>query len=261
MRKSTAHIWHHGSMSTPRELARVRTIAEIRRLAWEHLEQHGAAALSLRAIARELGIVSSAIYRYVPSRDDLLTLLITEGYRDLADTVEQALSDLPGGDEAPGRERWLVASHALRGWAVRRPAAWSLLYGSPVPGYSAPPQETTPDGTRVVLRLGAVLSTALDRGEVTAVVGPLSGTPGLTPALANELRTVGGEVEGGLADAVAPAAVAQVIAGWTALLGAVSSEVFGQLGRHPFGDPDVFARVQLATIADLVGLREVASAP
>lgn len=248
-------------MSTPRELARVRTLAEIRRLAWEHLEEHGAAALSLRAIARELGIVSSAIYRYVPSRDDLLTLLITEGYRDLADDVERALADLPGGEAAPGRVQWLTASHALRSWAIRRPAAWSLLYGSPVPGYSAPPQETTPEGTRVVLRLGAILSAALARGEVSAVVGPLSGGPELPPALAADLRVVGGDVEGGLDDDVAPAAVAQVIAGWTALLGAVSSEVFGQLGRDPLGEPEVFARVQLATIADAVGLRDLERAP
>ncbi len=248
-------------MSTPRELARVRTLAEIRRLAWRHLEQHGAAALSLRAIARELGIVSSAIYRYVPSRDDLLTLLITEGYRDLADDVERALDGVPGGTEASGRARWLAASHALRDWAVRRPAAWSLLYGSPVPGYSAPAQETTPEGTRVVLRLGEILGTALARGEVRAVVGPLTGAPRLSPALAAELRAVGGDVEGELDDAVAPAAVAQVIAGWTALLGAVSSEVFGQLGRDPLGEPDVFAAVQLATIADAVGLPEAPGAP
>lgn len=238
-------------MTTPREQARIATTAEIERLAWEHLERHGAAALSLRAIARDLGMVSSAIYRYVPSRDDLLTLLITEGYRDLADAVDDALEALAAREpDVDGRTRWLTASHALRDWARARPAAWSLLYGSPVPGYAAPAQRTSPQGTRVVLRLGGILAAASGRGEVSAVVGPLAGPP-ITGQLAASL----GELAHDLGQDVEAAAVAQVVLGWTALLGAVSSEVFGQLGREPFGDPDAFAALQLAGIADAVGLR------
>ncbi|PWD52187.1 TetR family transcriptional regulator [Serinibacter arcticus] len=242
-------------MSTPRELARIRTMAEITRLGWQHVESDGAAALSLRAVARDLGIVSSAIYRYVPSRDDLLTMLIAEGYRDLADAVEAALAAreaTAGPAGARGRAQWLTVSHAVRDWARRRPAAWALLYGSPVPGYSAPPEETTPQGTRVVLRLGAILADAATRGEVDARIGPLAVDTPLAEPLAGSLRAIGGE----LGQDVPPAAVAQVILGWTSLLGAVSSEVFGQLGRDPFGDPDAFAALQLAAIADAVGLRE-----
>ena len=239
-------------MTTPREQARIRTTAEIERLAWEHLERHGAAALSLRAIARDLGMVSSAIYRYIPSRDDLLTLLITEGYRDLADAVDTALDSLAARDrDADGRARWLTASHALRTWALARPAAWSLLYGSPVPGYAAPDEATTPQGTRVVLRLGAILAEASARGEVDAVVGPLANAATLTPALAQSLSELGSD----LGQGIGPSAVAQVVCGWTALLGAVSAEVFGQLGRDPFAAPHDFAEIALASICDAVGLR------
>lgn len=235
-------------MNTPRELARVRTMAEITRLGWQHLESDGAAALSLRAIARDLGVVSSAIYRYVPSRDDLLTLLIAEGYRDLADAVERALEEL---GEATGRARWLTVSHAVRDWARSRPAAWALLYGSPVPGYSAPPEETTAQGTRVVLRLGAILADAFQRGQVSAVVGPLTDPGGIDEPLAMALQAIAVD----LGQDVDAAGVAQVVIGWTSLIGAVTSEVFGQLGRDPFGAPDAFAALQLAAIADAVGLR------
>ncbi len=240
-------------MSTAREQARIATMAEIRRLAWAHLETEGAAALSLRAIARDLGMVSSAIYRYVPSRDELLTMLITEGYRELADAVDAALEQraFRESDENLGRTQWLTISHAMREWAIARPAAWSLLYGSPVPGYAAPAQETTPQGTRVVLRLGRVLIEAIARGDISPVVGPLADHD----SLQDPLRAGLAELAHDLGEGFDPAGVAQVVIGWTSLLGAISSEVFGQLGQVPFGYPDAFAKVQLAAIADAVGLR------
>src|SRR5699024_10544924 len=83
---------------TPRELARARTEAEILRLGREQLATGGPANLSLRAIARELGIVSSAIYRYVRSREELLTLLISDGYTSLGEEVDQAVAAVPKKD-------------------------------------------------------------------------------------------------------------------------------------------------------------------
>src|SRR5699024_11947454 len=88
----TADLWRSSVPPTPRQLARERTEAEILRIAREHLCTTGPADLSLRAIARELGIVSSAIYRYVSCRDDLLTLLVIDGYTDLGDAVEDRKS-------------------------------------------------------------------------------------------------------------------------------------------------------------------------
>lgn len=135
----------------------------IRRLGREHLSTHGAAGLSLRAIARELGVVSSAVYRYVPSRDDLLTMLLVEGYTDLADTVDAAVDDVPD-DDPRGRIR--ACAVTLRAWAVADPARWALLYGSPVPGYAAPPEQTALPGTRVVARLLLELSLAHAAGAL-----------------------------------------------------------------------------------------------
>ena len=84
---------------------RARLEGEILRLGREHLAQVGPAALSLRAIARDLGMASSAVYRYVASRDELLTLLIIESYDAMADAVEAALA---GVDDADLRDRWFT---------------------------------------------------------------------------------------------------------------------------------------------------------
>lgn len=235
-------------MPTPRERARERTLAEIRVLAWQHLEQEGAAALSLRAIARDLGVVSSAIYRYVPSRDDLLTELIVEGYTDLADQAEaaDAAAVAAGGS---GRGRWLAIAHAMRDWAGRRPAAWALLYGSPVPGYAAPGERTTPAGTRVLFRLATVVADALVAGELGAGAVPPAGVPdGVAQDLLAAARSLGVEGE--------PAVVAATILGWTSVVATISSEVFGQLGADTFAEPGTWAGLAFAVSADVVGLRD-----
>ena len=94
---------------TARERARAELTADILGLARAQLATVGAAGLSLRAVARELGMVSSAVYRYFPSRDDLLTRLIIEGYDAVGAAAEQA--DDPA---MPPAERWLAVCRAVR---------------------------------------------------------------------------------------------------------------------------------------------------
>src|SRR5687767_13020883 len=106
-----------------RQQARDRIEAQIIELGRRHLVTEGAAGLSLRAIARDLGMVSSAVYRYVASRDELLTLLLVDAYTDLADAVDTAAAD------GTWEERFVALGHAARGWAVDQPARWALLYG------------------------------------------------------------------------------------------------------------------------------------
>lgn len=233
-------------MVTPRERARERTMAEIRDLAWRQVEQLGAAALSLRAIARDLGVVSSAIYRYVPSRDELLTALLVEGFSDLATAVEAAEAEVPRDDY---RERWLTIARAMRAWARQRPAAWSLLYGGPVPGYAAPQQETSPPGTRVLLRHAAVILEAMAAGRLHPRVGPAAGLAEIPPALRPALEAMA--EENGVR---APAEeVALGVLGWTSVLGVISAEVFEQLGPDASAVTAHLGDVQLASIADALG--------
>src|SRR5215212_10853067 len=151
--------------TTARERVRAELTAEITEVARRQLGEVGAAALSLRAVARELGMASSALYRYFPSRDDLLTRLIIDGYDALGDAADAA--DDPS---APPAERWLGVCRAVRAWARAHPHEYALLYGSPVPGYRAP-QDTVPAASRVGVVLGRILGEAAHSGALPPASG------------------------------------------------------------------------------------------
>ena len=87
-------------------------------------------------------MVSSAVYRYVESRDDLLTRLIVEAYDALGAPIEQTSADHRGDSDL---ERWLATARAIRTWAIGHPHEYLLLYGSPVPGYAAPDDTVVPE--------------------------------------------------------------------------------------------------------------------
>ncbi len=135
-------------MSPSRADRRQDVTVRILEIARRHLAEEGAASLSLRAVTRELGMVSSAVYRYVANRDELLTLLVVDAYTDLADAVDLAVA---GAARKGWQQRVVAGCLAFRAWAVADPARYALLYGSPVPGYTAPAERTTEPGTRVVL--------------------------------------------------------------------------------------------------------------
>ncbi len=209
-----------------RQESRDRIEREIVEVGRQHLVTHGAAGLSLRAIARELGLVSSAVYRYVASRDDLLTLLIVDAYTDLADAVDQAGRNV----DAPWEERLLEMARAVRKWALDQPARWALMYGSPVPGYHAP-EFTVGPGTRVIGSLLTVVADAIATGDV-----PDSGSqPGarLSAATSTDFARVRQEFGFVGSDAT----VLKCFLLWAALVGAVSLEVFGQYGADTLTDP------------------------
>ncbi|MFJ4210254.1 TetR/AcrR family transcriptional regulator [Paenarthrobacter sp. NPDC089675] len=229
---------------TPRERARAQTIADIVRLGREHLAVHGAAALSLRAVARDLGVVSSAVYRYVENRDELLTLLLIDAYNELGDEVDGAVDAVDGQDFA-GQFRAL--GNAVRNWALREPASYALLFGSPVPGYQAPGERTTGPGTRVIVRLVGIFDGAYRAGAMDAEVGPDVVIP---PKLAGDLASIRAEM--GLA---APdASLARGVLVWTSLFGAVSFEVFGQYGADTFAAREELFGHQLSVLQKVAGL-------
>ncbi|MFJ1602482.1 TetR/AcrR family transcriptional regulator [Streptomyces sp. NPDC088253] len=118
---------------TPRERYRAHVRAEIRERAWEQIATAGASALSLNAIAKQMGMSGPALYRYCAGRDELITELVREAYRSLADTFRSASES--GADLA-------ALAHALRGWALDDPQRYFLVYGTPVPGYHAPDDVT-----------------------------------------------------------------------------------------------------------------------
>jgi AcrR family transcriptional regulator len=221
-----------------REDARQRIEAQIVELGRRQLATVGAAGLSVRAIARELGMVSSAVYRYVASRDALLTLLLVDAYSDLADAVGQARAAADGG----WRADVATIAHAIRGWALDQPAEWALLYGSPVPGYKAPAELTTGPGTRVIGMLFDAVATGVATGDIALtehhVAQPMS----------TDLVHVRDEFGFPGDDAL----VIRCTAIWAMMIGAISLEVFGQYGTDTFTDPRALFDEQLQLAIDLL---------
>ncbi len=222
---------------SPRARARLETTQQILDVARRHLETHGAAGLSLRAVARDLGMVSSAVYRYVPSRDDLLTQLIVQAYDALGEAAEAAEAAVPR-DDLAGRFR--AVARAVRRWAVAHEHEYALVYGSPVPGYRAP-EQTIPPASRVPTLLISILRDAVASGAIAEV------QPALPPAVDASLAPVrqAFDTEG---VKVPPALVAHGLMSWTYVFGAVSFDLFGHRHNvlsdekaqdHPFFDYEI----------------------
>ncbi len=224
---------------TLRERRRQDLTTEIKAAARARLAADGLAALSLRAVAREVGMASSAVYRYFPSRDDLLTRLIIDGYDALGAAVEAA--DDPA---APVEERWAAVCGAVRDWARAHPHEYALLYGSPVPGYAAP-RDTVPAASRVGVVLGRVLGDAARQGRLT-------GDGGREPGL---LGSAAVEVLGADAPGIDDAVRVRALLAYCALFGAVSFELFGQLVGS-VEDGDRWFALATAELARLIGLAQ-----
>ncbi|MFF0494279.1 TetR/AcrR family transcriptional regulator [Nocardia sp. NPDC004068] len=228
--------------TTPRARARARTMEDIVRIGREHLAVHGAAALSLRAVARDLGVVSSAVYRYVRSRDELLTLLVVDGYTELADAVDAALAAGPD-DPAQGVR---VVGRAVREWALAEPARYGLLFGTPVPGYEAPAEQTVAPGTRVIYTLLRVIEKAYAAGLLTAP----DPAPALGEPLTGDIARIRAELGLELPDWL----MARAISVWTGLFGAVTFDVFDQYGADTFGDRAQLFERHLDNLDGILGL-------
>jgi AcrR family transcriptional regulator len=232
--------------STGRRARRRAEVTEaILHTAREHLSTHGAAALSLRAVARDLGMVSSAVYRYVADRDALLTLLLVEAYTEVADAVDSAVADAA---DRPWDARVLAAARVFRAWAVADPARYALLYGSPVPGYAAPPEATLEPGTRVLRTLVALVAEGVAAGEVSDTPRGEAAPAALLP----DLGRVGTDL--GLPDH--PDVLLRTLRLWAELVGVVSLEVFGQFGDGTFTEPALLSEHGVR-----VALGEVRGAP
>lgn len=229
---------------TPRQRAREQTLADITRIGRKHLARDGAAALSLRAVARDLGVVSSAVYRYVRSRDDLLTLLVVGCFDELGDAVDAAVAAV---DPADTPERFRALGRAVRAWGLAEPASYALLFGSPVPGYHAPAERTTGPGTRVVTALVRIVEDAHRAGRLA--VPP-------TPPFGDDLRRDVERIRADLDLTLPDEAVARGVLVWASLFGAVGFEVFGQYGESTFADPAALFEHHLTVLAGTLGLVE-----
>ncbi len=227
---------------TARERVREEMTAEILAVARAHVAREGAAALSLRSIARDLEMAPSALYRYFDGRDALLSALILTAYESLADEAERAADDAAGPGGGGDAERWLAVPRALRDWALAHPHEWGLIFGTPVPGYEAPEATVEPY---------ARVAAAMVRPLVAAAAAARLRTEPLSP------------VPAALGDAVAPVAeellpglplgtVVLAVGAWTTIVGLISLEVFGHW-RNTILDPAEFFEATLRNLARSLG--------
>jgi len=202
---------------TRRERVRAATIDEIKTTARLQMAEHGGATLSLRAIAHEMGMTAPALYRYFASRDDLVTALIVDAYHSLAAALA-ATRDANHEDHAASI---IASANAYRNWALAHAEEYGLIFGTPIPGYKAPMEITSPAAAKSM----AVLIDVLDAGWRDGAFetdDTLSGTSDLVQAWIDKFGYEG------------PPAVIQFAMGcWAHIHGLVSLELFGHLTAVP----------------------------
>lgn len=143
---------------------RAQVTTDILDAARAHLAAEGPEGLSLRAIARDLNMGVSSLYRYFPSRDDLLTQLLVEAFNDQADAVESAAAGFDDPVEA-----LRAGVRAYRDWSLQHPPEFALAYGTPIPGFQAPAERTVQAGVRVGGIVIDLLSRAWAQDRIDAV--------------------------------------------------------------------------------------------
>jgi AcrR family transcriptional regulator len=233
-----------GDSAAPRRRERVRTatVAEIKRLAWEQVAEGGALAVSLRGIARNMGMASSALYRYFAGYEQLLSELICDGFTSLADALERAEVGLP--EDAHIAEHWHTLGNAYRHWALSHAAEYTLIFGKA--------QEEIAEHTREEHnRAMAVLFRCMIAGLASGELDPsnlLPLPPGLEPQLA--------EWQAHLGLPLRPTDLAGCLFAWTQMHGAISLELFHQL--PPFLMPaDALFDQQLHSVLRVLGCKSV----
>lgn len=223
-------------------------MTELLAAARSRLATDGAAALSLRAVARDLGMASSAVYRYVESRDALLTLLILEGYTAVGEVAEQAAADARTADLDPA-DTWLAVARAIRRWAVDNEHTYALVYGTPVPGYQAP-EVTVPAATRLWAVIVEILRAAHDAGTLVTP-GPEFPTDGV---LAEATYTFAGLPSSGHGARESGLLVGRSFTLFSSVIGAITAELFGHLHGAVLDTSAIFDAT-VVTAAAGVGLR------
>ena len=182
------------------------------------MAEKGAAALSLRAIAREMGMTSPALYRYFASRDDLVTALIVDAYNSLSDALEAARDGCAEDNHAG---RLSAIAHAYRYWALASPQQYTLIFGTPIPAYEAPPDVTSPAAARSMMVFLGILQDAQQSGEADFS----DVHAGFSPDLQAQLQPWIDKLQFG-GD---PAILYVAISNWSMIHGLVSLEIFGHL--------------------------------
>ncbi|MFF1903028.1 TetR/AcrR family transcriptional regulator [Kitasatospora sp. NPDC058218] len=231
-----------GSTTGRRERLRAETTAEIKKVALELMASGGPDAITLRAIAREMGMTANAIYGYFATRDDLVTTLIDTVYTSLADAVEAAWEAAPALDPAARIRAW---AGAFRNWALANPEGFRLVYGDPVPGYRPPAGGAAPDAAhRACTGITALAAEAWPYAEPRYADGDFEWAD-FDPGLLDKVRPAFPDLP--------PAGVALALRIWSHLHGLVSLEIYGHLRTQTLS-PEKLFREELTQLIRSLGI-------
>lgn len=222
--------------------ARAETAAEIKHIARQQMANNGTAGVSLRAIAREMGITAPAIYNYFPSLDDLITALLVDAFNGLGDAVE----DGAVGDTLADKLR--NAAHAYRQWALKHPADFQLIYGNPIPNYEAPAELTIPLARRPLETFTQIL-----------LEGMATSDWHIPPAYRTIAATIETYMQTWMRESVPPEVPAQaiytILVMWSRIHGIIMLELFQHISPT-VGDVDAFYELELEQFLDTIGVKE-----
>lgn len=193
-----------------REKLKEQTYQEIIATARQQIAEKGASALSLRGIARRMEMTAPALYRYFEDRDDLVTTLIVTAYQSLQESLKEAWLEVQDQDSAA---KLLAVGMAYRDWALAHPEDYALIFGTPIPGYVAPPESTLPLARSSL----GVLIQVLEDGWVRGEFDLSSEVPALSAALLEDQPEM----------AEAAPLVAAALTLWSQVHGLTSLELFG----------------------------------
>lgn len=223
-----------------RAVRRADTVAEIKAVARQQLAESGTGGVSLRGIAREMGISPAALFRYFDGQNALITVLCVDAYAALADAITA------GKDVAPAApaEQWRATCHSTRRWARDNPGEFALLNGTPIPGYHPAPEETGPAAAQVMVAVGSAYLAAVVAGDADPEA------TGMPPLAAGPLLT---SLAG--TDALPASPITGIVANaWSSILGFLAGEIFGSLGEL-VSDTDTLFDCHVETVMRGMGFR------
>jgi len=225
-------------MARPKQGNSVALTADrIKSAAWAQMAQHGTAGLSLRGIARQLGVTAPAIYNYFPRLEDLITALIVDAFTALAGAMEAADASVTS---ERSYDKIMALCLAYRRWAIGHPVHFQLIYGNPIPGYSAPAEITIPLARRPFLGMFRWFVRGYDTGELSIPDEYRAVPPHMAESIAAWKQVSGIDMPDAL--------VVLLMSGWSRIHGAVMLELFGHIQPLVGEGPDFF-RLEIEAFA------------
>ncbi|MFZ5881582.1 MAG: TetR/AcrR family transcriptional regulator [Chloroflexota bacterium] len=226
---------------TRRERNRLSTIDEIKSTAWRQVGELGAASLSLRAIAREMGMTAPGLYRYYADRDALVTALLIDAFDSFSAALESARDACPADDHAG---RFLAIGRAYFQWGAANPQKYLFLFGTPIPGYQFS-GEVGPSAQRSFLVLQGVLGEAAAAGKLSGADSAL----GLPTSLQSQYEMLG---QYGMPYTPEVTHLALIV--WAVIHGITSLHLYNYLDGFLGGQLPSFVDHELETLAQRLGL-------